>query len=407
MSRPAGAPRQYATNEKFADAPYTAIDCKLEPSLGEKAAGLYQPVQSLPSNWANFRDNDVGRRLLDLDALEIMNWPLPGNGDGSCAAGGNSTTDLSAKLWDPRRPLIFVSNDEDLMISLNDGVTWASDLNSPGAVFTGLAQAPLCNAAIYEVAGAGRIYCQGSAGTTWTSQALTSCTQANAITFDSDENCFWVVGEHSSSGGIWRLTNANGSMPMTLNTVDTGETPVFYLIAAGPDWKLAANDTEFWRWPPSVAGVFTPVKQTSPLTGPMGGANAQELRYMPADDLMVLMAKDGSTTFILVSADGGNTWVDKSANLPADFVLLSRNNTSAVRGSIFAVAGELDGQPGILWTGDACESFSFVPDPMARHTTLTPDPTINIVRVTDRRWACAGYVAAGSHAFAYGLRMGA
>lgn len=191
---------------------------------------------------------------------------------------------------------------------------------------------------------------------------------------------------------------------MTETLVDTGETPDFYLVAAGPTWKLCANDTEFWRWPASVAGVFVPVKQTTPLTGPLGGSNAVELRYMPEDDLMVLVARD-SFTSILVSSDGGGTWVDKSANLPADFNTISGVvNASAVRGSIFACPGEIDGNPGILWTGDACESFQWVPDPMARHSTSN---TARKLRVTDRRWGICGYAGTGNHKFCFGLRMGA
>lgn len=406
MSRPKGAPRVLASDTKFANVPFTAVDAKLDPGSSIAAAGLYQPDKPLASNFANHRDYHHSRRLLDLDCIEMINWPktVPEASIDISAGGGNAAIGAAGKPWDLAQPLLFIGNGEAIMVSYDDGVLWASDFASVGSVFRGICESPYATAAIREAGGAGFITIVGPGAatpTSWGSTALTSCTAVRDICWDATEGVFWIVGTHSASCGIWRVPHGLGVVPVTQTTVDTGETPAPFLqVAAGPSWKLAIGDDEFWRWPNAS---FVPVKQTSPMNV---GENARELRYLPEDGLFILCSWDSGDMHVWVSSDA-STWTNLSANVPAGFQIGTANQRSAVRGSIFAIPGTLDGHGGILWTGDAGNSWKWQPNPNAHHVAGTDQETTLVHVVNANRWLAAGYFAAGACRYALSLKMGA
>lgn len=390
MSRPLGKPQPIGTNAGVSTRPNDAV----------MAAGLFVPGAGAPSQYVNHKDGDHAQRLRDVDTLEIRNWralinsvhagPSPGGGAPTLVKG------MGCKLWHDERPLLFAADDEELMISYDGGRSWAADYTAAGNI-EAIAQSPIANIVGFLNAGAGTV-ARTSLGSAWGAQALASCTAIKSVDWDPYANEFVVTGTHSGTFGIWKAPVVSGAL--TFTAFDTGNVAVSDgHFAASEDWKLAASDTTLHRWAP---GVFTPVSTLGPQGG---GVNITELRWIPGPDMFMLVAHAGGACEIWVSADGAS-WTQRTSSLP---VAVTFNgvlaHSSAVRGSIFAMCGTMAGRYGILWTGDAGESWSWEPDPTALGGA-TPTSGVAMVGIGDRQWLAASYDGTGNFDLAFGMRMG-
>lgn len=407
MTRPAGKPQQFATNELFSDSPnpWHNTPTKLRPSDGQAAAGLYLPDAPIVADYANARDNDHSRRLLDLDAVEIRNWtahiktiyagPTP-SGTPTVAQG------VGCKLFDPERPLLFMANEDEILISYDLGMTWAVDFSVGGGsgVITSYVQTDgpvVGNFVGFEVGGAGQV-ARTTLASAWGSQALTSCTAIKSIRWDPYENLIVVVGTHSGSFGIWKAPCISGALAFT--AFDTGDAAVANgHFAASPTISLAASDTTLHRW--TSAGAFTPVSTLGPQNGAL---NITELVWLPEDEVFMLVAHSAGAAEVWTSPDG-SSWTNRSSLLPAAFQGVI-SQTGMVRGSLFAMAGEMTSSHfGILWTGDAGETWNWVPDPTPLGGA-TPTNGVQVMGLGDAQWLAASYDGSGQFTIAYGQRMG-
>ncbi len=413
MSRPIGKPALLATTENFDDVGEAWHNTELarRPADGVIATGLYKPDKPLAADYANWRDKDFSRRLRDLDTIEIRNWSALINTvhAGPTPAGTPTLVrGLGVKLWHEERPLVFMANEDEIMISYDGGLTWAADisLGAGAGVITDYAQCdlvpsvcPALNVACFDNAGAGEV-ARTSLGSAWGSQALTSCTATKGIGIDPYSGYVIVCGTHSGTFGIWRAPAVSGAL--TFTAVDTGDTNVSMgHVACSPTVQIAANDVNLWRWAP---GTFTPTM----VAGPQGGGvNIADLHWLPEDELFILVAHAGAAAEVWTSPDGV-TWTDKSAFVPTAFDGVA-THTAATRGSIFAVSGQMTARNGILWTGDAGLTWNWEPDPIAKggYSLSGAGGAPGRIAIGDRQWLAAAYDGSGNFDLAFGLRMGA
>lgn len=428
--RPLGAPRPWASNATMSD-PAKAWDgtpTKVRPANGIIDAG-FLPTEQPPAERANWKLNDIDRRLAVHDMIEARTFVEPGDGAGIDNPGtGGTVGDFAFAIFNQQPELYRATASTLVRKSVDGGYTWATDLTlAGGSVLTAIASrddglkqgalaASYANAGVAKVALTGQ---GGGVGHAWASTTLTGSgtgNQANCVVGDSYVGSIFLVGGNDQTTGIdapkvWRVVDSYGSFTsqtvVSMAGIFAGTGNTIRIVCAGATYKLA---TQFnggfnavWRW---QDGDATAASVTNFTTDEI-----KDVLWLPEDGCFLAISQsggnvikfwrsaDGSTgswSQVTTTGDGTNVWGNATVYLRG----------ACVRGSILMVPCVYNSAGLVMVSGDAGVSWEAIPDPLSRHQSQTPVPKTQVLRAVGPRIMAAGYVAASKAAMAYTMRAG-
>jgi hypothetical protein len=400
--------------------PSDGTPTKVKPSTGMIEAG-YVPDVRRPAVVDNWKDNDVAKRLLNVDFLEAFNWPEPGPGSGSATiTGGNGVGGVAIGPGPDRRLVIVHNLGDALYASYNGGYSWAADVGQVGTInYYDVASSPSSVAALFDDGTDGKVICYGTGDATWTSQTLTTAPTVRRIIYDPYESVYLIGGANASPlPKLWQLADGSGAMPMTevqINQASPGDTNPIQWIAASPDYKIAASyasgtDTSFfYQW--EAGDTAFPAMSSPPVSG--AGHSIRALLWLPEDEVFLAAVYHAASTSTriytaLSTLAGGWTLVEtiNGEVLSDSMAVLGSLIVGAVEANVTDGSGAAITPRMLCVSGDAGLSWELVSDPVQRHQG-SPTPEATKVRAVGNRFIAFGYKAAGEVFTALSIRAGA
>lgn len=373
---------------------------------------------------------DVELELLADDTKALRNrdgvnqattFVEPGDGSGIVVTGGNTAGEFSFAVWQLDRRILHANNEATAGIirhSFDGGYTWATEYTNAGTVWAGLASQTDSSAAIGVNSGAGNLYITGP-GNAWQAWAISGTTPVVPLCILADPfnaSTYWVGGSDDGFPAVWKVVTVNGGSPTETKVVLVGGAAGCNVVCPGRNNVLAAsNDSgtvHLW----SITGT------TGTAVTPPTSSFITDILWLDAFGVFLLIASNGSTLELYLSATGANgSWTSP----PSTSYLVALEGAAAVasanlRGAcvVGPLAGGLkapclvmipiafNGGQALLISADGGQAWKTLPDPLARHQSLAPLPTVKRLRVVNNRVIAYAYQAGGHVCHALSARGG-
>jgi hypothetical protein len=356
---------------------------------------------------------------------EATTFVEPGDGAGSVASAGNVAGEFTCAGWQLDRRLLHANNDTAGLIrrSFDGGYTWSSEhtVGASGA-YVGIASQTDSSAAILVFSSAGEISLTGP-GNAWTETLLTHTGTAvpGCIVADPfNASTYWIGGLDGTTPVVWQIVSVNGVSPPTQTKIAlTGGVAGVNVICPGRNQLLAASNdsgtSHLWSITGGVATVVTPPSTTFIV----------DILWLDAFSKWLLVASNGSSTLELWTSPSGatGTWTALSSSYLISLESASFVVNSVLRGA--CIVGPLAGGTNapctviipislvggatvqaLLVSPDGGATWKTLPDPLARHQSVSPLPTAKRCRVINNRVMAFTYQAAGKVYHALSSRGG-
>jgi photosystem II stability/assembly factor-like uncharacterized protein len=280
------------------------------------------------------------------------------------------------------------------------GATWLpASLPSPARDLYDIAIVDTAH--LWMVGNAGEILFSSNAGSTWQKQTSGSTFDLASVKFLS-VNDGWCIGAgttalHTTNGGqLWQTVTLPRSEGEILKGVDFADSLhgwivsyggwIFRTTDGGSSWQKSRLALRVATWGPEVMCV--------------SARNSTEL-YV-----------GGSRGILRKSTDGGNTWLDQTPNLPANYVHVSRNIVLTIPGAtspqqecvMVAHYDSYSGNPMVLAPGadDNGSGSSAVLEAARIMPAYAFQKTVKLVLVSGEELGMYGSTAFVEHALAEG-----
>lgn len=347
-------------------------------------------------------------------------------GDGLALRGGSGTV-AGEHTWTPwalEPRMIHAYDDATIKKSVNGGYTWSTEVTIATATFAGAACQTDSTAAVYVTsAPIGAIACTGP-GNAWTQTALagtTPCTPLNITADPFRASTYWVGGSDNSIPKVWSQVSVNGAAPTQTQYTMSGGTAGVNVLAVGRNVILAASNTagtsRLWSIVPG--GAVTSVT-------PPSATFIVDIQWLDSFGWFLLVASNGTTIELWTSLTGGTgTWTTRgtvafqagfgvpNALLRGSCVVGPLSYGASVPSPFIAgalpclvVLPVVGTAQMIVLSSDGGVTWNVLPNPLARHVSLSPNNNATRCRVVNNRLIAYGYNAVGNVASAFGMRAG-
>lgn len=363
--------------------------------------------------------DDVKRLRVRASFDEATTFVEPGDGLGFVATSGNVGGEFSCAGWQLDRRILHANNDAFIRRSFDGGYTWSTEFTNGGSTFLGLASQTDSSAAIETAVGA-HVAVTGP-GNAWNRVSISSAgavTPSCIVADPFNASTYWVGGLDNGSPKVWKMVTVNGAVPTQTQIALTGGAAGANVVAAGRNNVLAASNdagtSRLWSISGGVGTAQTPPSATFIV----------DIHWLDAFGYFLLVASDGASTLELWTSPTGatGTWTALSSTYLVSLELGSFVVNGFLRGS--CVVGPLSGGVGapclfmlpitlsasttgaILVTADGGTTWKTLPDPLARHQSLSPVPQFRRLRVVNNRVIASAYSSAGKVYHALSARGG-
>lgn len=419
--RPAKDPIVLATDAEWS-APgelWDTAEPTLRPLDGLIATG-FMPDQRIAVRHVNYLEHHTGRRLRNLDLIEVTNWPEPHpNTDAVLNGGGNlagSMVEMAPDIANTAGPgVMYYCNGGDSIKKdvLSGGYAWTNDHTDAGAIVYELAANRYNAAAVATEGGAAKIVHKAIASG-WQTHGV-SLTDARAIVADDDlgiaeptpESVFWLAGISGTTPRVSRVSfGADGTSAISEVTYSAGVGSTrLDVIAVGGGRGVAANAA-------GTQNIYTWQDGAAALTAvSLGGTDTPRFVVWDPENLQFIMGFSNGKMWRSPTGLSAS-WTEVTANMPTgtkDYAF----NGACSRGSLCVVPGTLNSVSCLFVTGDAGETWDTLPDPLRRYNANAymgpasgPAPVAEKVRRVGNRLVCLGYNASNKTYAAYSERTG-
>lgn len=241
-----------------------------------------------------------------MDRVGLENFIEPLNDTKIATSTGTRSGDACGLHWDVKRPILYLTNTDTALQSVDGGRTWSSSFASASGTMGACAsrQRSTCIGFVNS-GGSGLVALKGanSPSDTWATTSLTGCVGVSCVAADPYSNSFWIGGARTGLSGIWRVSDNDGASPVNVATCHpaTGTSAV-QMIAAGRGVVLATvwngSSSVYWRW---VPGDATPTLVATP---PSEDQCRALIWYERESCFFSFVVSVSSTTRIFRSKDG-------------------------------------------------------------------------------------------------------
>ncbi|MGO8687740.1 MAG: WD40/YVTN/BNR-like repeat-containing protein [Candidatus Dormibacteria bacterium] len=323
-------------------------------------------------------------------------------------------------------------NKENIYATTNGGATWSQQSSHPGATFYGVAFAGASDG--WVVGSGGIIWATTNGGTTWTAQTSHTTQTLAAVSCVSPTQC-WAVGTGgvivvtSTGGSTWTaqtsgtgnnlngvscvsstqcwavgnngelLVTANGGSTWTAQTSGTGQTlDAVDMVSSSVGWAVGVGGTVL----ATVNGGSTWTSQGAGINQPVNAISASN-----PSDAMIGLTPGGDTPSILVTNNGGASWLQASVQyMQWTFTPTVAPGTpvnSAVVTLVDRASTSANSQTQTYLLVSSNSGSSWTSFPIANPTTTMTTQTVSVVSVLSGGAAVSGmelrYVVADANGF--------
>lgn len=295
--------------------------------------------------------------------------------------------------------------------SYDGGYTWTSEFTNATSVWLGLASQSDSSAAIETSVGAHiALAGPGNAWTLTSISSSGSVTPSCIVADPFNASTYWVGGVDGTTPKVWKQVSVSGVSPPTQTQIAlTGGVAGVNVVCAGRNAVLAASNdsgtSHLWSIVAGVGTVVTPPSATFItdilwldafgifLLIASDGSSAFELWTSPTGATATWTAVTGS---YLVSLEA-NAFVSHSFIRGACVVGPLAGGLKAPCLVMLPLAWVAPSSTTfILVSADGGTTWRPIPDPLQRHQSASPKAKVTRVRAVGNRVAALGYQAAGA-----------